>query len=92
MSLSHFTQWLHEVVTDDVSGRGSSSRAALLSATLTLEGCLIYALRRYDATGREGWVTIINTLCVCIAALFSSYLAKVASSIWTKYNQPEEQK
>lgn len=89
--LSAVFQWLHEVVTDDVTKRGSASRIALLSAALVLEWGLVFALRRYDATGREGWASIINTLCLCLAGIFSSYLVKVASPIWTKLNPKDGQ-
>lgn len=78
-------------MTDDATNRGSSSRVALLSAAFTLEWCLVYCLKRYDATGREGWVKISEVLCVCLVGIFSSYVVRIASSMWKKANPEAEE-
>lgn len=68
---------LREAATDDTTGKGSSTRIALLSVALVLEGCLVFAIRQYALTGREGWGTIINTLCVCLSTVLVGYASKM---------------
>ena len=81
---------LREAATDDATGKGSSTRIALLSVALVLEGCLVFAIRQYALTGREGWGTIINTLCVCLSTVLVGYASKlISTAIATRNNQQE---
>lgn len=71
---------LREAMQDDSTGKGSSTRIALLWAAAVLGLGLAFALRQYNLTGREGWVSIVNTLCVCLSTVLVGYASKLISS------------
>ncbi len=81
---------LDESLRDDTTGKGSVTRIALLTAALTLEGCLAFALWRFNVTGREGWVPIIEKLTICLAAVLTGYAARmISSAIASKRETPD---
>lgn len=75
---------LREAACDDATGKGSSTRLALLWAAFVLGLGLGFALKRFDSTGNTNWVPIINTLCVCLATVLTGYASKLIASAFAK--------
>ncbi len=81
---------LREAINDDITHLASSTRIALLSATWTLCLALLYAEFLFAiqlallVKGAEGWVAVIDKICVCLAAVLVGYATKMIAGIWRK--------
>lgn len=87
---------LDEAICDDTTGKGSSTRFALMIATTVLTLGLFYAetmfaiQTAFDLKGADGWVTIINHLAICLATVLTGYATKIISSAIAHKDRDEQ--